>query len=89
MNPTPQPKPAKTKPPAADVNGQLIVSVMIVVILGLLGVGLLISATLTKDWTQAGVGIGAIIGALGNALNAPSGIGNVLRAGKLSEPPDV
>lgn len=80
--------PAPTPPiPAADANGQLIVSMAIVTILGALGIGLVISAVITKDWTQAGVGLGTIIGVLGNALTAPTGIANVLRATTQAQAP--
>jgi len=68
------------KPPAADTNGQLIVSLAIVVVLGLVGIGLIIAGCLTKDWSSLAGGIGTVIGALANALTAPTGIANVLRA---------
>lgn len=70
------------KPPAADVNGQLIVSVVIVLVLGLLGGGLLLVGYELKDLDKATVGVATIIGALANSLTAPTGVANVLRAGK-------
>jgi multisubunit Na+/H+ antiporter MnhG subunit len=73
----------------ADKNGQLIVSSAIVGVLGTLGMGLIVSAVLMKDWTQAGIAIGTIVGALGNALTAPSGIGNVIRSAKTVAPVEV
>lgn len=90
-DPDTPPAPPAARPPAADVNGQLIASTFIVAVLGILGVGLLISACITKDWTQAGVALGAVIGSLGNALTAPTGVGNVLRAGKgvTNDPPQA
>lgn len=66
--------------PAAEANGQLIVSLTIVVILGLMGLGLIVSGVITREWGVLGGGIGTVIGALANALTAPTGIGNVLRA---------
>lgn len=63
------------KPPAAEANGQLIVALAIV--LGLVAVALLLAHAGKND-----TAVGAIIGALATALNAPTGIGNVLRANK-------
>lgn len=62
--------------PPADANGQLIVSLAIVVILGGIGVGLIF----TGLKTEGAAILGSIVGALANALTAPTGIGNVLRA---------
>ena len=60
-------------PPAAEANGQLIVALAIVV-------GLVIVAVLLAWQGKNDTAVGAIIGALATALNAPTGIGNVLRA---------
>lgn len=68
--------------PAADKNGQLIVSLAIVAVLGVVALGLIVAAIVTTDWTFAAGAIGAIIGALATALNTPSGITNALRASK-------
>lgn len=90
--PTPAPvaAPEDTKPakaPAADTNGQLIVSLAIVVVLGLIATGLIIAAAVTGDWTFAAGAVGAIVGALATALNTPSGISNAIRASAAVNPP--
>jgi hypothetical protein len=84
-----------TTPPttrAADVNGQLIVSAMIVVALAVVALALVVALVVIcwenkSDIGKAGAEIGmlttplaGIIGTLGNALQAPSGISNVVRA---------
>lgn len=63
------------KPPAADANGQLIVSLATVIILGALGGGLILAGMKTEG---AAI-LGSIVGALANSLNSPTGIGNVIR----------
>lgn len=73
--------------PAADANGQLIVSLAIVVVLGAVALGLIIASAATKDWTFAAGAIGAIIGALATALNAPTGITSALRASAAAKAP--
>jgi hypothetical protein len=91
---------SEAKPiPAADVNGQLIVSAMIVLALMLIAVALAgavvfidYDADNIKD-TEAIVNpmvlaIGTIVGIFGNALAAPSGISNVLRAVPGARRPD-
>lgn len=62
-------------PPAAEANGQLIVSLATVVILGALGGGLMVGGLKTEG---AAI-LGSIVGALANSLNSPTGIGNVIR----------
>jgi hypothetical protein len=69
----------KSAVPAAERNGQLIVSLAIVGVLGLLGGGLIWAGWAMRDKSLASVGVATIIGALSNALTAPSGIGNVIR----------
>lgn len=70
-----------TNVPAADRNGQLIVSCSTVGVLGLLGVGLLVVIYQQAGLAASGfVAFGTIIGILGNSLNSPSGIGNVIRS---------
>ena len=87
--------PEITDPPAghplsgAEANGQLIVALAIVGILALLGVGLLVAGVMTGKWDVLAGGIGTIIGALGTALNAPSGIGSVLRANSAGKPAET
>lgn len=90
--PAPEAQPAAATPvpaklPAADVNGQLIVSMAIVIVLGGIAVALIVAAGHNKDWTFAAGAVGAIIGALATALNAPTGITNVLRAGATTPTP--
>ncbi len=68
--------------PAADTNGQLIVSLAIVGTMGAISVGLIVAAIWTKDWSVAMGGVGTAIGSLATALNAPTGISNALRAAK-------
>jgi flagellar basal body-associated protein FliL len=80
------PDPAPAEIPAAERNGQLIVSLAIVVVLGVVAIALIIAAMVTKDWTFAAGAVGAIVGALATALNTPSGISNALRASKTSPP---
>lgn len=85
-NATPAPA-AATAVPSADANGQLIVSLAIVVVLGLIALALVIAGTMTGKWDVLAGGIGAAIGALATALNAPSGLSNVLRAASTPPPP--
>lgn len=72
--------------PSAETNGQLIVSLAIVAILGFLGLALVVAGVMTGKWDVLAGGIGTVIGALGTALNAPSGIGSVLRANNAKPP---
>lgn len=76
------PDPAPAPVPSADKNGQLIVSLAIVVVLGTIAVALIVAAKMTHDWTFAAGAIGAIVGALATALNTPTGTPNALRASK-------
>lgn len=80
------PDPPAVAVPKADANGQLIVALAIVAVLGLLGLALIVAALVTQDWSSAPAIIGTIVGALATALNAPSGIGNVLRASAAAQP---
>lgn len=66
--------------PTQDSSNQLIVALSIVGVLGMLGLGLIIGGVITKQWGEFGTGIGAVIGALGTALNAPTGISTVIKA---------
>lgn len=68
--------------PAAEANGQLIVALAIVVALGLIALGLIVAGIITGHWDVLAGGIGAAIGAMATALNAPTGISNALRASK-------
>lgn len=65
-----------------ESSNQLIVALSIVAVLGLLGMGLIIGGIIDKNWADLGVGIGAIVGALSNALAAPSGVASVIKASK-------
>lgn len=67
-----------------ESSNQLIVALAIVAALVVLGAGAVIAGIVSGQWTALGVGtiLGTIIGILGNALNAPSGIGKVLTAAK-------
>ena len=69
------------KPPAAEANGQLIVALAIVVGLVLIAIGIMVDMIITKDTTM-GVALGTTVGILGTALNAPTGIGNVIKQAK-------
>lgn len=80
MSESPTPPPDTTKPPAADANGQLIVSLAIVGAMTIMGVGLLVAGLISDKWEILGTGVGTLIGALANALTAPSGISNVVRS---------
>jgi hypothetical protein len=76
---------APARPPAAETNGQLIVSLAIVGVLGSVAVGLIVAGCITGKWDQVGTGIGTAIGALATALNAPTGISNMVRAIKTGD----
>ena len=43
-------------------------------------VTLIVASIITKDWSATGGLIGAGMGALATALNAPTGIGNAIRS---------
>lgn len=73
--------------PAAEANGQLIVSLAIVIGLVLLGAGLIVAGCVTKDHGLAWGGVGTIIGALATALNAPSGVTSTVRAAMIGKTP--
>jgi hypothetical protein len=77
--------PAKPKIPAAETNGQLIVALAIVLVFLVVALALVVAGVMTGKWDVLGGPIGTVIGALATALNAPSGIGNVLRANKAGE----
>lgn len=68
--------------PQTESSNQLIVALAIVAVLGLIGVGLIIGGIVNNSWAAVGTGIGAVVGALSNALSAPSGIGSVIKASK-------
>ena len=70
--------------PAAEANGQLIVSLAIVGAMVLIAIGLMVTAYLLSNWSVAALAVGTIIGALATALNAPTGITSALRA---AQPP--
>jgi hypothetical protein len=72
-------------PPAAETNGQLIVALAIVAALTVIGIGLLVVGVKSGNWVAISGAVGTIIGALATALNAPTGIASVLRAGKPKE----
>lgn len=74
------------QPPAADVNGQLIVALAIVGVLCAIAGGLIYAGVVTQKWDVLAGPIGTVIGGLVTALNAPSGIGNVLRANAANPP---
>lgn len=76
---------AKPKIPAAETNGQLIVALAIVVVLCILAAALVVAGVMTGKWDVLAAPIGTVIGALATALNAPSGIGNVLRANRAGD----
>ena len=86
MNPDPTAGPPL---PAAETNGQLIVALAIVGILAVLGVSLVVAGVMTGKWDVLAGGIGTVIGALSTALNAPSGIGSVLRANSAGKPAET
>lgn len=73
-------------PPAAPVStdsaSQTTTALRIVYALAALGLALVIAAAWTGQWAIVIGPIGTILGTLGTALNAPSGIGNVLAAAR-------
>jgi hypothetical protein len=91
-DPTMTPAAAPVPPVQHDSNGQLIVSALIVLALSIIALTLVASLAVLcweekADLSKAGAEIGmlttplaGIIGILGNALQAPSGISNVVRA---------
>lgn len=82
MSEAPTPALAASDPapaPAAERNGQLIVSLSIVGAMAAIAVGLMITHVLTKDAAILG-GVFTIVGALATALNAPTGITNAIKA---------
>lgn len=68
--------------PAESANAQLIVALAIVLTLAVIAVGLIVAGCITGQWAVLAGGIGTAIGALATALNAPSGIANVLASAK-------
>lgn len=75
--------PTASPPPAAEANGQLIVALTTVLILGALGGGLIALGLKTEG---AAI-LGSIVGALANSLNSPTGVGNVIRTAVATKPP--
>lgn len=73
---------------AESANAQLIVSAAIVAALTLLGLSAIATALFDKSIAAVAFGaVGVVIGSLATALNAPTGIANVLTAGKAAGPP--
>lgn len=68
-------------------DNQTAVAIYIVGALLVISVGCLAVAVITKDAGPAWGAVGATIGALATALNAPSGIGGVISASKGVAPP--
>lgn len=82
MSEAPNTPPAADPPkvPAAEANGQLIVSLAIVTAMVVIAVGLIVAGAMVKDGTYVTAGVFTIIGALATALNAPSGTSTAIRA---------
>lgn len=72
--------PSTPKPPAADTNGQLIVALTTVLIMGTIALGMIVVLFHDKDNKEAWIGLGTTVGVLGNSLTAPSGVGSVIRS---------
>jgi hypothetical protein len=76
------PSAAQGEPP----NAQMIVALRIVYVMGLIGVALIAAGVISllsgKPENAIWLGIGGIVGSLGTALNAPSGVTNALTATK-------
>jgi len=85
QDPASAPAAASAPVPAAEKNGQLIVSLAIVVAMVVIAVGLIIAGAIAKDGASITAGVFTIIGALASALNAPTGVANALRAVKASD----
>lgn len=80
-----------TSPDPADApesSNQLIVASGIVVALTVLGLGLLVAGYVSRQWAIVIGPFGVVLGNLGTALNAPSGIGKVLTAAKQVPQPE-
>ncbi len=76
-----------------EQNSQTVVALAIVAVLGALGAGLIVAGLYLKDTGPVWGGVGAIIGALATALNAPNGNRQtppprVFDAGAPTPPPD-
>jgi len=74
-----------------ETNSQTMVALAIVAVLALLGLGLIGAGLLLKDTGPVWGGVGAIIGALATALNAPNGSRQApakFDAGAPAPPPD-
>ena len=67
-------------PDGEPPNAQLIVSMTIVATLGVIAGGLIVAGCVTGQWSVLSGGVGTAIGALATALNAPSGVANMLAA---------
>lgn len=78
---TPPVGPASAPPQGKDAIYQLTVAIVIVVSVTLITIGLLVVVHLEKDEMLNGAAftvVGTVVGGLLTALNAPSGIGNVI-----------
>ena len=78
----PQPGSTLTDPPK-DSSSQMIVALSVVAGLTVLGGGAIAAAIVDKSITGAALAItGTAIGALANALNAPTGISSVIASAR-------
>jgi len=67
------------------MTGQVLVSLVIVAVMCVIGLGLIVAAALTNNWSTATGGVSTIIGALATALNSPTGISAAIRS--MKDPP--
>jgi hypothetical protein len=70
-----------SRPPAAESNAQLIVALAVAGGLALIALALIAAMVATKNWAALSL-VGVIVGSLGTALNAPTGIAAALRSMK-------
>lgn len=82
MTDTTQTPPAAPAPLSGDSASQTTTALRIIYGLVILGLSLVVAAAVTGQWAIVIGPVGTILGILGTALNAPSGIGNVLAAAR-------
>ena len=71
--------PPISKPVGIDAGtAQFATAIAIVAVLGIIAIALIIAGVVTKNWVIVSGTIGTVVGALGTALNAPTGITKVM-----------
>ena len=70
------------KPPMEASSTQFVVALAIVISLSAIAIGLIVAGMVTGKWDVLATAIGAVVGILGTALNAPTGIASVIKSTK-------